>query len=237
MADIPFKSENRADKLSTKASLIWHSVLSIPKTLYFNFRCFPISTAIKLPVLISHNTKILEIHKEMISFGCNPYRFMVKIGFGGSDGIADKKGFVCLEGGCINFEGKASFSAGTTLRNAGNLRFGNYFWANKNCTIWCSKSIRFGDNDLLGWNVVLRDSDGHLIIDNGTPRPVEGNIAIGNHCWLCAETHILKNSGLGDDCILGYGSLLTKKYDMNNTLFVGRPAKPIKENINWILGE
>lgn len=234
---IDFKSESRADKLSYKIGLVCHAILSIPKTLYFNFRCFPFSTAVKLPVLVSYRTKILELHKGIITFGHTPYRFMVKFGFGGSSGVIERKSLICLDGGHVHFDGKADFCAGMSLRNGGELKFGNKFWANKNCTIWCSKSISFGENVLFGWNTVFRDADGHLIIENGEPRPVEGEITIGDHCWICSESHVLKNSGMGNDCVLGYGSLLTKKYDSNNTLFVGRPAKPVKDNINWMRGE
>ena len=237
-AQIDFKSENRANKFSYKLGLIIHALLSLPKTLYFNFRCFPFSMAIKLPVLVSYKTKLLELHKGSITFGCTPYRFMVKFGFGGSSGIIERKSLICLEeNGCIHFDGKADFCAGTSLRNGGDLKFGNKFWSNKNCTIWCSKSISFGDNVLLGWNIVFRDADGHLIIDNGEPRPVDGKIVIGNHCWICSESHVLKNSGLGNNCVLGYGSLLTNTYVDNNTLYVGRPARPVKNNIDWIRGE
>ncbi len=237
MVEYDFKSENRSNKFSYKLSLVIHALMSVPKTLYFNFRCFPLKTAIRLPVLMSYKTRIIELHKGLISFNEKPYRFMIKFGFGGSDGILERKSVICLEGGEIHFEGKADFCEGISLRNAGNLRFGNRFWANKNCTIWCSHKMSFGNNTLLGWNIVFRDSDGHLIIDNDTPRPVEGEISIGNHCWICSECHILKNSSLGNDCVLGYGSLLTKNYSRNNALYVGRPAKCVKENISWFRGE
>ncbi len=237
MTEIAFESKSRAAKLSYKLGLVVHSILSIPKTLYFNFRCFPFSTAVKLPVLVSFRTKILELHRGVITFGCRPYRFMVKFGFGGSSGIIERKNLICLEDGHVHFDGKADFCAGTSLRNGGELRFGDHFWSNKNCTIWCSESISFGANVLLGWNIVFRDSDGHLILDNGEPRPVEGKIEIGDHCWICSESHVLKNSGMGNDCVLGYGSLLTKRYEENHTLFVGRPAKPVKHSINWMRGE
>lgn len=237
MTAIDFKSESRSGKRSYRWGLMLQAALSIPKTIYFNFRCFPLATAVKLPVLVSYRTKILELHKGMITFGRSPYRFMVKFGFGGSSGILERKSLLCLEGGHVRFEGKADFCAGTSLRNGGELEFGNQFFANKNCTIWCSKSITFGERVLLGWNICFRDSDGHLVIENGEPRPVEGQIAIGNHCWICSECHVLKNSGMGNDCILGYGSLLTKKYDADHTLYVGRPAKPIKDHIDWIRGD
>lgn len=237
MNGIKFKNDNRADKFSTKLSLICNAILSIPKTIYFNLRCFPLNTAIKMPVLISHKVKLVELHRGLISFKCCPSRFMIKIGFGGSDAIIERKGLVCLEGGNVVFTGKASFSAGISIRNSGELLFGNNFWANKNCTIWCSKAMTFGDDVLLGWNIVFRDSDGHLILDNGIPKSVDGEISIGNHCWICSEAHVLKESRMGNDCVLGYGSLLTHYYESDNILYVGRPARPIKENINWLRGE
>lgn len=237
MTDLKFKSESRAGKLAYRIGLITQAILSIPKTIYFNFRCFPFLTAVKLPVLISYNTQILELHKGIIVFDQEPYRFMVKFGFGGSSGIIDRKSLICLERGHVHFYGKTDFCAGISLRNSGEIVFGNRFWANKNCTIWCSNSISFGDDVLLGWNIVFRDSDGHLIISNNVSQCIEGPISIGKHCWICSETHILKNSGIGNDCVLGYGSLLTRKYEKDNTLFVGRPAKPIKEGINWERGE
>ena len=147
--EVGFKSESRANKLSYKLGLILHAFLSLPKTVYFNFRCFPFMTAIKLPVLVSFRTKLLELHKGLITFDSAPYRFMVKFGFGGSSGIIERKSLICLEeGGCIRFSGKADFCAGTSLRNSGYLKFGNKFWSNKNCTIWCSKSISFGDKKI-----------------------------------------------------------------------------------------
>ena len=41
-------------------------ILSLPKSLYFNLKVFPLKTAIKLPILISYDTKIINIHKGSI---------------------------------------------------------------------------------------------------------------------------------------------------------------------------
>jgi len=237
MSEIRFKADNRVNRFSYKFALYRDAILSIPKTIYFNMRCFPFSTAVKLPILISYRTKIIEVQRGTIKFTNPPKRFGVKIGFGGSDGIVERKGEICLDDGCVYFEGKADFCKGTSLRNEGIIYFGNNFWANRNCTIWCSREMRFGQNILLGWNVVLRDSDGHLIIDNGNPKPVDGSIIIGDHCWICSEAHILKNSGLGKNCVLAYGSILTKKYEDESILYTGIPAKPQKSNIDWRRGE
>lgn len=38
----------------------------LPKTIYFNFRCFDLKTAVKLPVLLSHDVKLGKLHKGVI---------------------------------------------------------------------------------------------------------------------------------------------------------------------------
>ena len=46
--------------------------LSLPGSLYFNFRGLPIFQAIRLPILIGWNTKIVTIQRGVLSFpnGC-----------------------------------------------------------------------------------------------------------------------------------------------------------------------
>ena len=41
-------------------------ILSIPKTIYFNFKVFPIKYAVHFPFWIAYNTKIKEVHKGSI---------------------------------------------------------------------------------------------------------------------------------------------------------------------------
>ena len=50
-----------------KGILILKALLSIPKTIYFNFKVFNFSTAIKLPILITNNVRIKGIYKGCIS--------------------------------------------------------------------------------------------------------------------------------------------------------------------------
>ena len=208
----------------------------MPKTVYFNFRVFPFRTAIRLPVLISYDTKLIELHKYAMKFNCVPYTFIVKIGFGGSDGIVPRKGSLCLETGCITFDGKATFAQGISIRNSGKMNVGDDYFANRNCTIWCSEEITFGNHVLLGWNITFRDSDGHMILKNGVGNEIKKSISIGKHSWICSESHVLKGARMGADSVLAYNSVLLKPYEQNNVLLAGQPAKIIEEKINWERG-
>ncbi len=213
--------------------MLMKMILSLPKTVYFNFRCFPWKTARRLPVLISNSTKTDAIHRGSIAFDAPPVRFAVKLGFGGTNHIPARRGYVNLESGTLRFGGRAIFSEGISLSNAGNMYIGDHFYANNNCTFWCSESIFLGNNNKLGWNVLIRDEDGHAMIEGGKKKDMSKPIEIGNHCWLCAESSVLKGGGMGDNCVLGFRSLLTKHYDINHALLAGTPAVPRREGIDW----
>lgn len=64
-------------------ALLLEVLLSVPKTLLFNFKNFPLKQALRFPVLVNRRTKIKSMSGEIvlpetIMFG------LVKIGFSGS---------------------------------------------------------------------------------------------------------------------------------------------------------
>ena len=209
-------------------------ILSLPKTVWFCLRVFPLKTAIKLPVQVAYNVRLKKLRRGGMKINGDVRPFQVKIGLGGVAKIPARKTLVFLEKGTITFHGGAILAEGTILSNEGNLEFGDNFYANVNCTIWCAERISFGRDCLLGWNVTVRDSDGHYVMENGDVKPRNKGIAFGQHCWVCSECSVLKGSGAGNDCIIGFGSILTKTFHINNALIAGSPAKIRKENINWI---
>ena len=119
------------------------------------------------------------------------------------------------------------------MRVDGKVTFGKNFSTNKNCFLSCTENVCFGDDVLLGWNVAIRDSDGHHVTCNGDKKQDRAEIVIGNHVWKASEVHILKGVTIGDNCIIGYRSTVTRSFPQNNILLGGYPAKVLKENINW----
>lgn len=221
-------------KILKYARILIYVFLSLPKTIYFNIVTFPLRQAIFLPVFIGWHIKILETHKGIIILPQQISPFMIKIGFGGSPGVPENsRGSICLEKGQVSFCGRAVFAKGCSLRLNGHLIFGENFSANKNCFISCTENICFGKNVLLGWNVNIRDSDGHSVYFQNRKKTQQKAIIIGDHVWICSETHILKGSGIGNDSVIGYKSLLTKRFDENNVLVVGHPAMIAQREINW----
>lgn len=212
-------------------------ILSLPKTFYFNFRVFNFGTAIKIPWIVGFNTKLSELHRGIIRFSDNTdiRPGIVKFGYGGSRGIVSNRySEICLQKGTLTIKGKAEFAEGCSLRLNGNLSIGNNFTANKNTFISCSCDDSFiGEDVLMGWNCSIRDSDGHSIIHDGVLKPAYKSVHIGNNCWICAESHILKGVNIGDNSVVAYRSTVTKGTEKNNVLLGGMPATIIQEGIEW----
>ena len=222
---------------SLKVSEIFSLIISLPITLYVNFRCLPFRTAVKLPIFVGYHTHIDKLSKK-IAFGCEPSTFMVRIGWGGTEGReTGKRNFLHLnENASIQFNGRCTMSSGISLiLDLGKLEIGENFYCNKNCTISCNDRIVIGDNALLGWNVELLDSDNHKVIHQNKPEARNhGPIKIGNHVWVAAFSHILKNSTIPDGSIVAYHSVVTRQFEGEKLLLGGFPAKVIEEQIEWV---
>lgn len=210
--------------------------ISLPKTLYFNFSALPFSIAVRLPFYINYNVKIETVRRGIIQFNCPIKSFLIKFGAGGSKGIiSNHYGSICLENGTLLINGKSNFAEGSSLRINGNLSIGKNFSTNKNCFISCAEQITIGDDVLVGWNVAIRDSDGHPFFCNGERAVDRLSILIGDHVWIASESHILKGVRIASGSIVGYKSLVTRKFIEPNILIAGHPASKMKDNVSWRL--
>ena len=58
-------------------------------------------------------------------------------------------------------------------------------------------------------------------------------INIGNHCWIGANSTILKNTTIADDSIIGWGGVVSGSYSQSHCAIAGNPARVVKTNITW----
>lgn len=92
----------------------------------------------------------------------------------------------------------------------GKLRIGNHCSFNRNDIIVCRDSISIGDGTIFGPNVCIYDHD-HLF---GADGKVDGEyncspISIGSNVWIGAGVIILRGSTIGDNCVVGAGSIIS----------------------------
>ena len=80
----------------------------------------------------------------------------------------------------------------------------------------------------------MLDSDNHKVIHKNQKSVCDrGSIRVGNHVWVAAFSHILKNSAIPDGSVVAYRSLVTKRFDGEKLLIGGSPARVIEEDIEW----
>lgn len=97
-----------------------------------------------------------------------------------------------------------------------------------------NSKVYIGKDCMLSSGIKFKTGDSHSIIDSDKNFRINpaGNIYIGNHVWIGQEAIVLKNTKIGDNCVIGIRSIVTKDFG-ENLLIAGMPAKIIKENINW----
>ncbi len=210
---------------------MFKKIISIPKTIYFNFYYLPFKEAIKLPFRVSYDVKIGKMGRR----GCVKIGNLDKhicIGLGASYGMGNTTYWSVSDNAIVEFMGDATFGKGTQIVVDGQLKCGANFYCNANCIINAGKSIIFGDDNLIGWNVTIIDGDGHDVIHNGKTGDRYEEIKLGNHVWIAAQASILKGTVLQDGCVVAFGGLASKSYQQEN-LLIGGTNKIIGENIVW----
>lgn len=214
--------------------LIKH-IPDIPKTIYLNFLLFDFKQAIKMPIMISRKVKIKEIYRGSVVIPENVKPFFIKIGIEGVQGVVtDRNGYLKIgKEAKICFKGKTSLSRGVYIRATGNITFGNKFYCNCDLSIICGKSITFGDDCILGWNVHIRDCDGHSLFQNGVRINPNKAVQIGNHVWIGQDVKILKGTVIPENSVIAMNSCVTKSFTEPKTIIGGYPAKVIKQNVDW----
>ena len=88
---------------------------------------------------------------------------------------------------------------------------------------------------MISTGVNIFNTDAHPIIDIETGKVINKirGIDIGSHCWLGKKSTILKNTRIANDCIVGWGSVVSGKFDTPHCVLAGNPAKCVKMGVTW----
>ncbi|MDR0928775.1 MAG: hypothetical protein LBM74_03565 [Oscillospiraceae bacterium] len=98
-----------------------------------------------------------------------------------------------------------------------------------------SAPLIIGADGMISDGVTIRTGDSHTIINpDDTIANAPAPVRLGAHCWVCSGATILKGGAMGEGCVLGANSLLTRDYhEQTATLLVGMPASIRREGIRW----
>lgn len=110
-----------------------------------------------------------------------------------------------------------------------HVHFGKYVYANFGLTLVDDTHIYVGDYTMFGPNVVVATGS-HPILPILREKAYQYNspVHIGRNCWIGAGAIILPGITIGDNTVVGAGSVVTKDLP-SNVVAVGNPCKVIRE--------
>ena len=110
-----------------------------------------------------------------------------------------------------------------------HVHLGKNVYFNFNATLVDDSHIYIGDYTMLGPNVVIATA-GHPILPELREKVLQFNLPvhIGKNCWLGAGVIVLPGVTIGDNTVIGAGSVVTKDIP-SNVVAVGNPCKVLRE--------
>lgn len=110
-----------------------------------------------------------------------------------------------------------------------HVHFGKNIYANFNLTLVDDTHIYVGDYTMFGPNVTIATA-GHPILPRLREQGYQYNapVRIGKNCWIGAGVVIVPGITIGDNVVVGAGSIVTKDLP-DNVVAVGDPCKVLRE--------
>ncbi len=112
-----------------------------------------------------------------------------------------------------------------------NIKLGDNFYSNHHCTILDAAPVTIGNDVLFGPNTTLSTATHPLHYEQRKAGLEYAKpITIGNNVWLGANVTVLPGVTIGDNCVIGAGSVVTRDIPANSVA-VGVPCRVIKTQI------
>ncbi|MFD1420525.1 sugar O-acetyltransferase [Lactiplantibacillus songbeiensis] len=110
-----------------------------------------------------------------------------------------------------------------------HVHFGANIYANFNLTLVDDTHIYIGDHTMIGPNVTLATA-GHPILPELREQNYQYNrpVHIGRNCWLGTGVIVLPGVTIGDNVVVGAGSIVTKNLP-DHVVAVGNPCQVMRQ--------
>ncbi len=135
--------------------------------------------------------------------------------------------------------GEGSFMQGPIYFHYGkHTKIGKRFFGNFNLTVQDDAEVTIGDNCNFGPNVTIVTPVHPMVAqERNTILDKDGNVKrlcyakpvhIGNNCWFGANVVVCPGVTIGDDCVIGAGSVVTRDIPARS-FAAGNPCRVIRE--------
>ncbi|MCC6752580.1 MAG: acyltransferase [Saprospiraceae bacterium] len=133
--------------------------------------------------------------------------------------------------GTLEIGYRSSFGRMAYVHVLGSLKIGSHCFINDSVRMVCHDRIELGDNVLIASGVSMYDHDhkselraGKLVFEGYTTAPIQ----IGSNVWIGDKAILLKGVTIGDNTIIGAGSVVTSNIPAN-CVAAGNPCRKIRE--------
>lgn len=134
--------------------------------------------------------------------------------------------------------GEGSFVQGPiTIHYGTHTKVGKNFFGNFNLTIQDDAPVTIGDRCNFGPNVTIVTPQHPLLPEERRALKTKDGrevrvcyaqpVAIGNDCWFGANVVVCPGVTIGDNCVIGAGSVVTKDIPANS-IAVGNPCRVLR---------
>ena len=148
----------------------------------------------------------------------------------------------------VSFNGPIRFHYGIHTKIGKNTFFNFNFTCQDDAAVTIGECCDFGPNVTIATPLhpMLSDERRRLMCPDGTAKRLcwAKPVVIGDGCWICANVTILPGVTIGENCVIGAGSVVTRSIPANS-FAAGNPCRVIRtltkddsmENKTDILGD
>ena len=137
----------------------------------------------------------------------------------------------------VDIDRKSNLSMGNKVRihsgsritaaKGGVVEIGDNVRINNNCRIACRDHITIEDGVEFGPGVMIYDHDHKFSAETGVvgTEYKTAPVKIGKNTWIGANTIILRGTEIGDNCVVGAGSVIKGKYPKGALIIQNRKTE------------
>lgn len=126
----------------------------------------------------------------------------------------------CIYGSKLNIGKHVTWRHGfvVLIAEGGLIEIGEDCFFNNYCSINSNQKVSIGAGSIFGENVKIYDHNHRFrdpdkkIKDQGFNN---GEVLIGEHCWIGSNVTILKGANIGNNCVIGAGCIIADKIEDN----------------------
>ena len=210
--------------------------INLIKTILFNFRVFPLKTAVHLPIVFYGRCQVVTGGK--VELNVKPSFALLIIGRNqsltfGERGSHTDVTYFRISGTLIINGYNNTFANGCKIyiKKSGCLCMQGNNLIQNHSKIHCANSITIGEYSRISWETQMFDTNMHYLINpDGRISNNKGTVVIGNYCWIGNRCTIQKGTMLPDFSVVASNSLVNKDFTSQpHGVIAGTPARLISK--------